>query len=287
VLVHNWCWDNDWIATTWEVGKAGSYGFFVTGPYNIAVGVKNIGQEIGSQAIDVGLGTVTAGSILVGKPVVFDSWSQSLKALENNQVSTAGYYGELSANIFSVGTYSQVQTLRAWWNGEITDNEASQRLGGTAMFQIVTARGMQQSGGIFTKDIPGTSWGRIFPRNAQAPIAPSLSVDQILGDSGVKIPDDAMVHFSSKAYAQIKPNPPEGNSYWFRYNDIKNMTPDQVRGAIGGLAHSGEPGGTNVIHVYQNKNVPFMKTLLKNPHGIFEWTTQCNGVIVDSYPLVR
>jgi hypothetical protein len=65
------------------------------------------------------------------------------------------------------------------------------------------------------------------------------------------------------------------------------MTPDQVRGTIGGLAHNGEPGGTNVIHVYQNKNVPFMKNQFLDFYNIWDYKSHCNGVIVESHSLIH
>lgn len=69
------------------------------------------------------------------------------------------------------------------------------------------------------------------------------------------------MHFSHNAYGSINTTL-SGRSYWFKYADIKHMTPEQIRHAIGQLAQSGEVGGTKVMHVYTG-NASIVK-----PYGI-------------------
>jgi len=175
VLVHNWCWDNDWIVTTWEVGKAGVYGFCVTGPYNVVVGTGHVIKEMGCQAIDFGGGVVTGATMpFMDNPIVFEPWSDSLKALDSGYVSTGIYYRDAGANILTAGTYGQVQTGIYWWNGDLSDDEASQRFGGTAMMQFGGAYLMQQTGGVYTcriRDIPATLTRSLRPYE-EVPLSP-------------------------------------------------------------------------------------------------------------------
>ncbi len=138
ILVHNECW-------LWEVGKGFGSGL-LQGAVNIVNGVINTGKELGCQLIDVAGGVITAGSMLVSdNPIVFEPWSNSLKALDQHNVSTGGYYGNFAANVITVGVYSEVLTGIQWWNGEISDNEASEIIGSTGVMQYLTARAIARS----------------------------------------------------------------------------------------------------------------------------------------------
>jgi filamentous hemagglutinin len=107
------------------------------GVKNIAVGTANIAKEMGCSTIDAGLGVVTFGSNLVGKPIVFEPWSSALKAMDNGDMTVGEYYGELIPNAVTFGTYGQGKALTQWWTGQISDEEMQQTVGGTAMFQIL------------------------------------------------------------------------------------------------------------------------------------------------------
>ncbi|MDD3588218.1 MAG: polymorphic toxin-type HINT domain-containing protein, partial [Thermoguttaceae bacterium] len=141
-LVHNaGCWD------TIQVIGAGIGGFIVgagRGVANIVSGTAKTIGEMGCQVIDTGAGIITAGSMLVSdNPVVFEPWSNSLNALDQNNVSTGGYYGNFAANLVTVGVYSEVQASVQLYNGEITVDEASEIIGSTGVLQFVSARAIK------------------------------------------------------------------------------------------------------------------------------------------------
>ena len=173
VLVHNDCWD--YINYSANVTGAFLYGFCITGPYNIGAGTCHIVKEMGCQAIDLGGGVVTCATMpFMDSPIVFDPWSDSLKALDQGYVSTGRYYVDTGANLVTAGTYGQLQTGYYWWNGNITDDEASKRFGGTAMMQFGGAYLMQQTGGVYTcrlRDIPATLTRGLRPFE-EVPLSP-------------------------------------------------------------------------------------------------------------------
>ncbi len=128
------------------ISGAFAYGLFVTGTCNIAIGTYEAGKEAGCQVIDFGAGMVTVATLpFMDQPVVFESWSQSLHSLESGDVSTSAYYMGTVPNIVTLGTYGQIQTGRQWYNGEITDDEASQRLGSTGVLQLLGAKSVKLS----------------------------------------------------------------------------------------------------------------------------------------------
>lgn len=82
---------------------------------------------------------------------------------------------------------------------------------------------------------------------ARARFAPASRLSSNLVDNSVAIPDNALVHVSPVVRAVIVPN--QGKSFWFRYGDIKGLTPAQLEALIGDMAGSGQPGGARFLHV--------------------------------------
>lgn len=65
------------------------------------------------------------------------------------------------------------------------------------------------------------------------------------------VADDALVHFSPEGYSVIKPGV-GGETFTFRYGDIKHLTPKQIETVIGPLSRGGQTGGTRVMHVLED-----------------------------------
>ena len=92
------------------------------------------------------------------------------------------------------------------------------------------------------------------------------SVAQRLG--GASIADTALVNFGRTVRSQI--NPAHGaRSYWFRWGDIKDLTPEQIGGLIGDLASAGTPGGVRVARVSKLPCTSFRR--VDNPYGVAEY----------------
>lgn len=68
-----------------------------------------------------------------------------------------------------------------------------------------------------------------------------------LGQIAPHIADDAIVTFGSVARTCV--SPPGGASYWFRWGDIKHLTPTQIRSLIGDMAAAGQAEGSKVVRV--------------------------------------
>ena len=154
---------------------------------------------------------------------------------------------------------------------------------------------IKSSGFIFAKTLASeraiavTTVSKVtVPRNLAVSVdaTTSMTVEQILLKQGVSLSDDLLVNFRKSVYDKIKPSVSGGHSYWFRYGDIKHMTPEHLKGAIGTMASSGLKNGTNVMHVYKHVHVPFIKTKPTSGFGLDEWITRCNGVLVDHYILI-
>jgi hypothetical protein len=91
---------------------------------------------MGCTAIDAGLGAVTIASMATGEPIVFEPWSSALKSMDNGDMTAGEYYANTLPNIATLGVYGQGRAVRQWWNGDITDDEMQQNVGGTAVLQI-------------------------------------------------------------------------------------------------------------------------------------------------------
>ncbi|MBQ9372660.1 MAG: hypothetical protein IJU03_10755, partial [Thermoguttaceae bacterium] len=55
------------------------------------------------------------------------------------------YYIDSALNYATVGVYSEAEVALQWWNGEISDDEASGAIGATGVLQLATAWGMRSA----------------------------------------------------------------------------------------------------------------------------------------------
>jgi len=72
------------------------------------------------------------------------------------------------------------------------------------------------------------------------------TLGQIAGDA---LSDNAMVNFGRTFRSEVRSTTPGAYSYWFKFGDIKHLTPAQVEAAIGQLASAGEKGGAAIMRV--------------------------------------
>ena len=84
-----------------------------------------MGVDVGNDAV-----VLTTGSKLYS-----GSWSQAGQALDGGQLGLGRYYGELGGNVATYGVYGQVRAGVQRYNGEITDAQFSQAVGGIGIFQ--------------------------------------------------------------------------------------------------------------------------------------------------------
>jgi RHS repeat-associated protein len=129
-----------WLGTTASVVGNGLYGFGVTGPKNIVVGTAKGVKEVGLEAYDFGAGVVETGGNLAGANWRFDTQSNLGVASTQSNFSYGTHVAETGANVVTLGTYGQGKSLYQLGTGQITVDQASQQIGGTAVFQGVGAK---------------------------------------------------------------------------------------------------------------------------------------------------
>lgn len=147
-------------------------GFFIDGPVNIATGVGNTVREVGCQGVDIvgGMHEVCTGER-------WQNWSQAGQYFDQGG-SYGTYYRDFGGNVCTFGVYGQVQSGVQLYNGEITCDEASQRIGSAGLFQLGGARIMYVRGGPGSlcrqplRDVPSHAYAqlsRCMGRPAQTP----------------------------------------------------------------------------------------------------------------------
>jgi RHS repeat-associated protein len=102
-------------------------------------------------------------------------------------------------------------------------------------------------------------WGMAIVGTGGIILAPAVPVPaeaatvQSLAQIAPHLADDAIINIGSTARNVI--NPPLGRSHFFRWGDIKHLTPQQVQTLIGDLASVGpQGGGIRFIRVAANAN---------------------------------
>ncbi len=122
-----------------SVFLAGVGGFFkgaAQGVVNIGNGLLTTGQELTYMTRDLGVGIYETGALVAGYHVDSSpSWSSAGQYLENGG-SVGAYYGNTAANLTTFGVYGQVQAGVQLYNGEISVDEASARIGSTGVLQL-------------------------------------------------------------------------------------------------------------------------------------------------------
>jgi RHS repeat-associated protein len=137
--------------------------------------------------------------------------------------------------------------------------DSAYRLSGSDPIAVATVtvfQGAGAGGSVRAKPVPVPS--------------PSIPARVTIAELAPSVADDVFVNFGKTARSTVEP--PTGTSYWFRFGDIKHLTPTQVEGVIGPLASAGEVGGAKVMRVAaataQFKAVPKPT----NVAGIAEYT---------------
>lgn len=111
---------------------------------------------------------------------------------------------------------------------------------------------------------------------AGGPVATVRTMGQIAPSLG----DDVLINLGSQARNLIRPE--LGRSYWFRWGEIKHLTPDQLRTLIGQMARAGTKEGSKVIRVAKEgvsaRRVPCTE-------GYFEYVIDGTVKVVQSIPI--
>ena len=123
--------------TGWACTKGFAYGFFIEGPCNIGKGCYGAGKEICLTTVDAGGMTyeICSGNRYKCK-------SGAGQYLEGGG-SCGVYYRDFGLNVGTLGVYGQCQAGYQCYNGEISWDECSERIGGAACFQLVGARAIK------------------------------------------------------------------------------------------------------------------------------------------------
>jgi RHS repeat-associated protein len=98
------------------------------GAANSIVGAAKGCKEVAYQGIDA-VGSAT--EIVSGGAYHHDDWSGTMQGLNSGQIGLGGYY----LNIGTFGVWGQGQAVADYINGNISVDELSQQIGGTAIFQ--------------------------------------------------------------------------------------------------------------------------------------------------------
>jgi hypothetical protein len=114
-----------------------------------ARGAKNSVKGAVNTVVELGkMGADTANDltyIATGHEFYHGKLSGAAQALASGQMSAGQYYGETGANVVTFGVYGQGKALVQLANGEITVDQASEQVGGAAIFQAAGAYGMARA----------------------------------------------------------------------------------------------------------------------------------------------
>ena len=111
------------------------------GGVNIGTGLYNFGSETALGAIDIGNSSV---AVVLGERFSYRGYLTATgQALQNGQLTAGEYYYDFGANVVTFGAYGEWLTLSELYNGQITSDQASQRLGTAGVMQLCGARVMR------------------------------------------------------------------------------------------------------------------------------------------------
>jgi len=102
-----------------------------------------------------------------------------------------------------------------------------------------------------------------------------------LGEIAPSVADDAIINLGTKARNLVSPH--GGRSYWFRFGDVRHLTPDQVRTLIGQMASAGTKEGSRVIRVGATKADECEK--VQGVAGYFEYISKVPVKVVENIPV--
>jgi hypothetical protein len=106
----------------------------------------------------------------------------------------------------------------------------------------------------------------------------SRAIQEAVAVSGIHVADDELVNFGRSHRVKIDPSTGP-RSYWFRYGDIRDMTPPQIQAAIGGLASAGQPGGAKVMRVSSVPRAEFQERTGSSFFDVDEFTIDVPVVV--------
>ncbi|RME28605.1 MAG: hypothetical protein D6800_03710 [Candidatus Zixiibacteriota bacterium] len=147
--------------------------------------------------------------------------------------------------------------------------------GASGTVQLV-ATGVAVSSPIRARIATGTAG--IAAASSNAP-----TIGDIVASQSATVSDDALVNFGQTARSTV--NPPTGRSYWFRYGDIKHLTPRQIQTVVGDLAHAGESDGFRFMRVAK-ESTGFVKRPPANGASIPEYISDNPTDVASSVPVV-
>ena len=114
------------------------------GGVNIGTGLYNFGSETALGAIDIGNSSV---AVVLGERFSYRGYLTATgQALQNGQLTAGEYYYDFGANVLTFGAYGEWLALSELYKGQITSDQASQRLGTAGVMQLCGARVMRGNG---------------------------------------------------------------------------------------------------------------------------------------------
>jgi hypothetical protein len=119
--------------------------------------------------------------------------------------------------------------------------------------------------------------------------APGLTRNSPLSETFEGVPDNAMVHISPASLSElaegVRPGI-DGKSYWFRWGDVKHLTPDRYRTAVGPIAKGGRSdAGTFVFKLPGDGTTPTFRLGTK-AGGYFQEYVSTERVVPDAGGIV-
>jgi hypothetical protein len=181
---------------------------------------------------------------------------------EGRMIAVGKGYGDLGLTVGTVGIYPLGRnigdSLGYYVEGDISIDELDYRLSRGAGGQTAAALT-----GVVASRMSGRGWtGRGGQRVLLLVREASPKANIPLGNQITSIPDDALVTLSGRSHAIINGNP---TSFWFRWGDIKNLTPKQYEWVAGRYP-------LKYLH-FTKKTSAFSETPNANALGVTEYET--------------
>ncbi len=101
-----------------------------------------------------------------------------------------------------------------------------------------------------------------------------------IGEIAPSLSDDVLINLGSQTRDVVAPG--IGRSYWFRFGDIRHLSPDQVRTLIGQMASAGTKEGSKVIRVAPSA---VKGTRVPCTEGYFEYVIEGPVDIIQNIPI--
>ncbi len=221
-----------WVTWGWEVGKASIAGVN-QGKLNIVNGLQDT--------------VVGLGNIAIGIPNVTASGIYRLRGTPKSQQMLIPYIPSPD------------------WSKDLIVHESDACHGAS---KITGAAGVEILTGTWVAKAAKARAAAVLAAEGAGAATGGSAAATTLGEIAPTLADDAIVNFGSRARSVV--SPPGGRSYWFRFGDIKHLSPKQVQTVIGDLASAGQPGGANVLRVAGANTCEKVKSVA----GFFEYVSR-------------